>query len=93
MITGHLHEDLLLIARLYVLPDFQRQGIGKLLIEASCRAFPQARQVRLEVEEQNSKGRNFYSRMGFREVDVKRDELADTKTNFVVLEKAIDKRK
>ena len=29
MVTAHCGEELLLIARLYVLPGFQRQGIGK----------------------------------------------------------------
>ena len=91
IITAHLHEDLLWIARLYVLPGFQRQGIGKQLIEASYRAFPQARQARLEVEEQNAKGRSFYRSVGFREVDVKTDEFAGTKVNSVVLDRRIDK--
>src|ERR1700709_1636398 len=29
LVTAHSQEELLLIARLYVLPQFQRQGIGK----------------------------------------------------------------
>jgi ribosomal protein S18 acetylase RimI-like enzyme len=92
MVTARLHEDLLLIARLYVLPGFQRQGLGKQLIEASYRAFPQARRVRLQVEEQNPKGRSFYCKLGFREIGIKTDELANTNVNSVVLEKRIDKR-
>ena len=55
MVTAHLREDLLLIARLYMLPAFQRQGIGKQLIEASHRAFPQARRVGLKLKNKTRK--------------------------------------
>jgi ribosomal protein S18 acetylase RimI-like enzyme len=77
------------IARLYVLPAFQRQGIGKQLIEASYRALPQARRARLEVEEQNPKGRSFYRKLGFGEIGVRPDELAGAKVNSVMLERPI----
>src|SRR5689334_7542887 len=39
MVTAHSHDELLVIARLYILPAFQRRGIGEKLIEESCRAF------------------------------------------------------
>jgi ribosomal protein S18 acetylase RimI-like enzyme len=90
MVTTHSHEDVLLIARLYVLPEFQRQGIGSALMEESYRAFPQAQQVQLDVEEQNLKGRAFYRKLGFREVGVKIDNVAGTKLNSIVLEKRIE---
>lgn len=91
MVTAHSHEELLLITRLYVLPGFQRQGIGGRLIEASYRALPQAQGVQLDVEEQNPKGRGFYRKLGFREVGVKTDDVAGTKVNSVALEKRIAK--
>jgi ribosomal protein S18 acetylase RimI-like enzyme len=91
LVTAHSQEELLLIARLYVLPQFQRQGIGKGLIEASYRAFPQAQRVELDVEEQNPKGRAFYRKLGFREIGVKTDDVASTKINSVMLEKRIEK--
>ena len=91
MVTAHSHEELLLIARLYVLPGFQRQGIGERLIAASYCAFPQAQRVQIEVEEQNPKGRGFYRKLGFREVGVRTDDVAGTKVNSVVLEKRIEK--
>jgi ribosomal protein S18 acetylase RimI-like enzyme len=91
LVTAHSQEELLLIARLYVLPEFQRQGIGKGLIEASCRAFPQAQRVELDVEELNPKGRAFYRKLGFREVGVRTDDVASTKIDSVMLEKRIEK--
>ena len=89
MITAHSHDELLIIARLYVLPEFQRHGIGTRLMEESCRAFPQTRRVQLDVEEQNLKGRAFYLKLGFREVGVRTDDVAGTKVNSIVLEKHI----
>jgi ribosomal protein S18 acetylase RimI-like enzyme len=91
VVTAHSHEELLLIARLYVLPRYQRQGIGGELMEESYRAFPQAQRVELGVEEQNAKGRAFYRKLGFREVGVKTDDIGGTKVNSVVLEKRIEK--
>ena len=89
MITAHSQGELLLIARLYVLPKYQRQGIGKRLMEESFRAFPQTRRVQLDVEEENPKGRAFYRKLGFREIRVKIDDIAGTKLNSIVLEKHI----
>lgn len=89
MVTAHSHDDLLIVARLYVLPEFQRQGIGERLMEESYRVFPQVQRVQLDVEEQNSKGRAFYRKLGFREVGVRTDEIAGTKVKSIVMEKHI----
>jgi ribosomal protein S18 acetylase RimI-like enzyme len=87
MITAHAHAELLLVTRLYVLPEFQRQGIGKMMMDESYRALPQTRQVRVDVEEQNPKGRAFYRKLGFMEVGMKTDDVAGTTLNSVVMER------
>jgi ribosomal protein S18 acetylase RimI-like enzyme len=87
MITAHSHGELLVVARLYVLPAFQRQGIGERLMRESCRTFPQSRRVRLHVEEQNPKGRAFYRKLGFWEVEVKTDEIGGIELKSIVMEK------
>ena len=89
MITAHSHDELLIIARLYVLPEFQRQGIGARLMEESYRAFPQIRRVQLDVEELNLKGRAFYLKLRFREIGMRTDDIAGTKVNSIMLEKHI----
>jgi len=89
MITAHSRGEILHIARLYVLPAFQRRGIGERLMEESYRAFPGTRRVQLEVEEQNPKARKFYGKLGFREVDVKSEDVAGTQLNSIVMEKQI----
>jgi ribosomal protein S18 acetylase RimI-like enzyme len=60
MIPAHSSDELLFIAHLYVLPEFQRQGIGAKLLESSCQAFPRVQKAQLDVEEQNPKARNFF---------------------------------
>lgn len=89
MITAHSHDELFIIARLYVLPEFQRQGIGERLLEESYRAFTQIRRVQLDVEEQNSKARAFYRKLGFSEVGVRTDDVVGTQLNSIVLGKHI----
>ena len=89
MITANLQDELLSVTRLYVLPEFQRQGIGARLMEESYRAFPEIKRVQLDVEEENPKARAFYRKLGFKEVGVRIDDVAGTKLNSIVLEKHI----
>jgi ribosomal protein S18 acetylase RimI-like enzyme len=90
MVTAHSREDLLFIARLYVLPGFQRQGIGGRLIEESYRTFAQVQRVQLNVEEQNLKARAFYRKLGFQEIGVKIDDVAGAILQSIVLEKQLE---
>ena len=89
MITANFQDELLSVTRLYVLPEFQRQGIGARLMEESCRAFPKIKRIQLDVEEQNPKARAFYRKLGFNEVGVRIDDVAGAKLNSIVLEKHI----
>lgn len=90
MITAHLHEEVLVVARLYVLPEFQRQGIGSRLLAESYRAFPQTRRVTLNVEEQNPKGLAFYRKLGFTWVGDTTDNVAGTLLKSAVMEKHME---
>lgn len=53
--------------QLYVLPAMQGRGIGSLLLDEVLDSFPDARSVRLEVEERNTKAVAFYGSHGFAE--------------------------
>jgi ribosomal protein S18 acetylase RimI-like enzyme len=54
--------------QLYVHPEFQDRGVGKmLLVEAECN-FPLAQKMRLEVEEANDKAKAFYERNGYSQI-------------------------
>ena len=72
-IVGHILANadrlpVLVVARLYVLPDHQRRGIGRRLLEAAVGHHPECDLLRLEVEADNEKGLAFYRREGFRSV-------------------------
>ena len=51
--------------QLYVSPDFQGKGIGKMLLEEIEESFFEAPKIILEVEEQNTQASAFYERQGF----------------------------
>ncbi len=91
LITMHVRESdgIGIISRLYVHPEFQRQGIGAALLDAAVRAFPAVRRLRLEVEEQNAKGRAFYAKQGFNQIGAKREDISGIIVETLVLEKDI----
>ncbi|WPF81416.1 GNAT family N-acetyltransferase [Sanguibacter sp. 4.1] len=69
-ITGMVHvEELggdLVMWKLYVLPDHQRHGIGRLLVRAAKdRARAQGKDLLTEYESSNDRVRGFYLREGF----------------------------
>ncbi|EKF42712.1 hypothetical protein NA8A_08594 [Nitratireductor indicus C115] len=57
---GALH-----LQQLYVLPARQRLGIGRALLAEIEDSFPEAREIRLEVEEANASAIAFYVANGF----------------------------
>ena len=62
--SATLHETAVL-HQLYVLPAYQRQGVGRDLFAELETCFPYAGQMRLEVEENNAKAIAFYEAHGF----------------------------
>ncbi|WP_426230037.1 GNAT family N-acetyltransferase [Pararhizobium sp. DWP3-4] len=59
-----LHETAVL-HQLYVLPQFQRQGIARDIFAELETCFPYAGTMRVEVEENNAKAIGFYDAHGF----------------------------
>ena len=57
-------ETILFIEDLLVLPEYQRRGIGKQLIEALLARFPEVRQ-RVLLTDDDPKTRSFYKAAGF----------------------------
>ena len=56
---------IVLLLRLYILPRWQRRGIGSRLLDAVIQAYPGSTALRLSVEADNLKGVSFYRRHGF----------------------------
>ena len=87
--AGRPSDEVVYIARLYVLPGHQRQGIGGKLLDACTAAFPGVRTLRLEVEAQNEKGLSFYRKQGFIEISRKEEELEGISLMVVEMEKRL----
>ncbi|OAP40419.1 GCN5 family acetyltransferase [Sinorhizobium glycinis] len=58
----------IILHQLYVLPRYQRQGIGRDMFAELETCFPDAERMRLEVEPQNLHALAFYRAHGFSEV-------------------------
>jgi ribosomal protein S18 acetylase RimI-like enzyme len=57
--------------RLYIHPDHLGQGIGKQLWQTYLQHLaPEVKQVDLEVEPQNARAIQFYTRLGFQETGI-----------------------
>lgn len=58
-----------LVEELYVLPQFQNQGLGRQALEFVRWQFPQAARFRLEVTAQNQGAMRLYRRAGYQPLD------------------------
>ncbi|MHA6644661.1 GNAT family N-acetyltransferase [Mesorhizobium sp. A623] len=56
---------IVMLHQLYVHPDFQGRGIGRALLDEVEESFPEAKVLRLEVEEANGAAIAFYRANGF----------------------------
>jgi ribosomal protein S18 acetylase RimI-like enzyme len=80
-------DDTVVIDRLYVTPQYQRRGIGSMLLEESITTFPGIARLILEVEEQNKVGLSFYQKQGFREISRKEVRVEDDILLVIEMEK------
>ena len=87
--VGQITDDAVVLSRLYVHPQYQRQGIGNQLLQAGITAFPIARTIRLEVEENNHSAYTFYHKHGFRETESKEERVEGDVIKVIVMEKLI----
>ncbi|MFC3322937.1 GNAT family N-acetyltransferase [Mesorhizobium cantuariense] len=60
---------IILLNQLYVHPDCQRRGVGQALLDEVEASFPEARTLRVEVEEANGGAIAFYRSKGFLPAD------------------------
>jgi ribosomal protein S18 acetylase RimI-like enzyme len=87
--VGQITDDTVVLSRLYVHPQYQRQGIGSQLLQAGSTAFPTAHTIRLEVEENNQSAYTFYHNHGFREKEHKEERVETDAIKVKVMEKRI----
>ncbi|MFN4276333.1 MAG: GNAT family N-acetyltransferase [Ferrovibrio sp.] len=89
-IMGHAFAQawnlpILNIARLYVRPDWQRQGIGNRFLDRLIALHPAADKLCLSVEKGNIKAVAFYLRQGFSIVD----ETTEDGSEILLMEKPL----
>jgi ribosomal protein S18 acetylase RimI-like enzyme len=87
--VGHISDDTVVLSRLYVHPQYQRQGIGSQLLQAGIITFPTTHIIRLEVEEINHSAYTFYHDHGFRETESKEERVEGDIIKVTVMEKRI----
>ncbi len=84
-----INPTTLQIARLYVLPEKQRQGIGTLMLQKVIAKMSYFMVIRVEVEENNLRGIGFCLKQGFNKVGSKQDIVEDTVLLAIVMEKVL----
>lgn len=69
------------LARMFVLPDYQNQGIGAYIISSMEKAYPGVRTWHLDTPAENARTNHFYVKCGYR--------LQQTKDGFNFYEKTV----
>jgi ribosomal protein S18 acetylase RimI-like enzyme len=87
--VGQIADNTVVLSRLYVHPQYQRQGIGSQLLQAGIAAVATARTIWLEVEENNHYAYTFYHNHGFRETESKEESVEGEVIKVKVMEKLI----
>jgi GNAT superfamily N-acetyltransferase len=77
------------IARVYVLPQHQRRGVGTALVGALLGECPDARSLRLEVQVGNDKGLTYWQHQGFVETGFREESVAGETMKLIEMEKRI----
>ncbi len=74
------------ILRFAIRPMFQGRGLGKILLQDFIReaSLKGVTRIYLEVSEKNKRAYNFYKKMGFHEVGVRRDYYSQGENAFVM---------
>jgi ribosomal protein S18 acetylase RimI-like enzyme len=77
------------ILRLYVLPEYQGQGIGSQLLNVTLAAFPNAQRVELQVAEGNPSGLRFWTKQGFRACGRDEVRLGESTLALISMERTL----
>ncbi|MFB6145495.1 MAG: N-acetyltransferase family protein [Candidatus Nanohaloarchaea archaeon] len=76
--------------RIYLDPDYQRQGIGSKLYERMMKELPETTEkIELEVLAENKKGKSFYRKKGFETQETEEIELKGEKVEQKILVKRL----
>lgn len=87
--TARLEKSVIVLSRLYVLPDYQGQQIGSTLLKHVTRAFPSAEKISLTVATENKPAITFYERQGFSAVVTRKEIMGDAEVELCVMDKKL----
>lgn len=79
MITAIKEDHILHLYRLYILPEFQKKGLGQELFSYALASFNEVTSVVLEVEEMNQNAIGFYKKLGFEQQGETEEEVEGVK--------------
>ncbi|WP_125772303.1 GNAT family N-acetyltransferase [Companilactobacillus furfuricola] len=87
----NLDEDGFELERIYVLKDFRRYGIGKLLLDHAISAakLAQVKEIKLGVWEHNENAKAFYKKQGFKHRSKHVFQLGDDPQTDYILTKQL----
>jgi len=77
------------VLRLYVLRDYQGQGIGSQLLNRALAAFPDAQRIELQVAEGNPSGLSFWTKRGFRACGHDEARIGDITLALISMERTV----
>ena len=87
--TALMPEDTIVMFRLYVSPQYQRKGIGALLLKNVIEHFQGAKKIQLHVEVMNPKAQWFYKKHGFKEIKREQEKIGNEVLELILMEKQL----
>jgi ribosomal protein S18 acetylase RimI-like enzyme len=90
--SAYKENEIVWLKKLYVLPDRQGRGIGKVLMDAAVAAFLPAQELRLLVHRHNLSAQRFYTRAGFARIGEAPVQMGDFHFVDLVFSKRLSRR-
>lgn len=84
-----VRQNELYLSRLYVHPQYQRRGIGSNLLNAAIACYPDATVIRLEVEQQNTKGHSYWRKQRFIDVGTRIEQIGTDSVAVITMERRL----
>ncbi|SDW46051.1 Ribosomal protein S18 acetylase RimI [Marinococcus luteus] len=75
------------MSALYLLPGHQSRGIGKQLFDETLMEEPNAKKIRVYIEEKNTRGQKFYEAQGFEKKEKLQGEFGGYQIPMLIMEK------
>ena len=84
-----LNRDELYLSRLYIRPAYQGKGVGSRLLNAAIALYPDATVIRLEVEQDNAKGRAYWRSQKFVDIGTKIEQIGTDNIAVITMERRL----